>query len=332
MVALDERSNGGSRIASQDNSGEDNGLPVLEASTSGIADRSTEHGSDPTEENATDTIEEGGRGGQAEVSKVPEREYENTALTTTTTLSVPKEPAGESGPLGPLRAVLRTIAAVYADHQETVSIGNRLEVLLSRIVTLEERFYSRPDDVEEQRRRDNLIRKFGRIEGQLRSLSEKPEPEQLAENAQYGKDVYELLEDLRETVFDYQMVQQNEIYNRRRKLKPAEAAVLNAFPSAKGAEYRHGDRKRCLKGTRGAVLNEIELWARDFHKPSVYRLNGLAGTGKSTIAQTSQRGFSQMDNSGPPHSVRETSRIGETSSSSSLPSPFSSRGSLTASP
>ncbi|KAF9646351.1 hypothetical protein BDM02DRAFT_3061612, partial [Thelephora ganbajun] len=42
----------------------------------------------------------------------------------------------------------------------------------------------------------------------------------------------------------------------------------------------------CLKGTRGAVLNEIELWARDFDKPSVYWLNGLAGTGKSTIAQT----------------------------------------------
>ncbi|KAF9645832.1 hypothetical protein BDM02DRAFT_3119592 [Thelephora ganbajun] len=30
----------------------------------------------------------------------------------------------------------------------------------------------------------------------------------------------------------------------------------------------------------------IELWTRDFDKPSVYWLNGLAGTGKSTIAQT----------------------------------------------
>ncbi|KAF9643640.1 hypothetical protein BDM02DRAFT_3272924 [Thelephora ganbajun] len=283
----DERSNGGSRIASQDNSGEDKGLPALEASTSGIAVGSTEHGSDPTGENPTDTIEGGSGGGQARVSEVPEREYENTALTTTTTLSVPKEPPGESGPLGPLKGVLRTIAAVYADHQETVAIGNKVEVLLSRIVTLEEHFYSRPDDVEEQRRRDKLIREFGRIEGQLRSLSDKLEPGQLAEHAQCSQEVYWLLEDLRETIFDYQVVQQNEIYDRRRKLvKPVEAAVLNTFPSAKGAEYRHGDRKRCLKGTRGAVLNEIELWARDFHKPSVYWLNGLAGTGKSAIAQT----------------------------------------------
>ena len=41
-----------------------------------------------------------------------------------------------------------------------------------------------------------------------------------------------------------------------------------------------------MKGTRVAVLDEIELWTRDFNKLPVYWLNGLAGTGKSTIAQT----------------------------------------------
>ena len=39
-------------------------------------------------------------------------------------------------------------------------------------------------------------------------------------------------------------------------------------------------------GTRRAVLDEIELWMGDFDKPSAYWLNGLAGTGKTTIAQT----------------------------------------------
>jgi hypothetical protein len=34
------------------------------------------------------------------------------------------------------------------------------------------------------------------------------------------------------------------------------------------------------------VLDEIERWARDFGKSPVFWLNGLAGTGKSTIAQT----------------------------------------------
>jgi len=63
-------------------------------------------------------------------------------------------------------------------------------------------------------------------------------------------------------------------------------AVLNNFRSAKGAEHQHGERKGCLKGTRETVLNGIELWARDFCRSPVYWLNGLAGTGKSTIAKT----------------------------------------------
>ena len=66
----------------------------------------------------------------------------------------------------------------------------------------------------------------------------------------------------------------------------AEVVVLNNLRYAKHAEHRHGDRGGCLKGTRSAVLDEIELWTRDFDKPPVYWLNGLAGTGKSTIAQT----------------------------------------------
>jgi WD40 repeat protein len=63
-------------------------------------------------------------------------------------------------------------------------------------------------------------------------------------------------------------------------------AALQSFRRAQEAEYRHGNRKGCLEGTRRAVLDEIEVWTRDPNRPPVYWLNGLAGTGKSTIAQT----------------------------------------------
>jgi len=53
-----------------------------------------------------------------------------------------------------------------------------------------------------------------------------------------------------------------------------------------GAEHLHGGHRGCLKGTWGAVLDEIEFWTRDFSRSPIYWLNGLAGTGKSTIAQT----------------------------------------------
>ena len=62
--------------------------------------------------------------------------------------------------------------------------------------------------------------------------------------------------------------------------------ILDNFPQAGKAEYRHSNHTGCLKGTRSAVLDRIELWIRDPHQPPVYWLNGLAGTGKSTIAQT----------------------------------------------
>ena len=66
----------------------------------------------------------------------------------------------------------------------------------------------------------------------------------------------------------------------------AEATVLNNVWCAKRAEYRHSNRSGCLRGTRTTILDDIELWIRDFDRPPVYWLNGLAGTGKSTIAQT----------------------------------------------
>ena len=62
--------------------------------------------------------------------------------------------------------------------------------------------------------------------------------------------------------------------------------MLNSCRRAKGAEFRHGDRQGCLKGTRGAVLDDMESWTKDSKMSPVYWLNGLAGTGKSTIAQT----------------------------------------------
>ena len=52
------------------------------------------------------------------------------------------------------------------------------------------------------------------------------------------------------------------------------------------AGFLTGDRQGCLSGTRRDVLSEIEQWLVDEHSQPVFWLNGLAGTGKSAIAQT----------------------------------------------
>ena len=53
-----------------------------------------------------------------------------------------------------------------------------------------------------------------------------------------------------------------------------------------GAGYLSGNREGCLRGTRKEVLWQIECWLADKTDQRVFWLNGLAGTGKSTIAQT----------------------------------------------
>ena len=52
------------------------------------------------------------------------------------------------------------------------------------------------------------------------------------------------------------------------------------------ASYLCGKREGCLKGTRREVLWEIECWLNSKQSQRIFWLNGLAGTGKSTIAQT----------------------------------------------
>src|SRR6202789_4009561 len=52
------------------------------------------------------------------------------------------------------------------------------------------------------------------------------------------------------------------------------------------AGYLSGNRSGCLKGTRKEVLLGMERWLMDEGDKGVFWLNGLAGTGKSTIAQT----------------------------------------------
>ena len=55
---------------------------------------------------------------------------------------------------------------------------------------------------------------------------------------------------------------------------------------AADAEYCSGNRRGCLKGTREDVLKGIENWLKSEQDQRIFWLNGLAGTGKSTIAQT----------------------------------------------
>ena len=65
-----------------------------------------------------------------------------------------------------------------------------------------------------------------------------------------------------------------------------ERILLNGLRHADGAGHRSGNRDGCLRGTRRNVLLQLEDWLENEQGPRVFWLNGLAGTGKSTITQT----------------------------------------------
>ena len=62
--------------------------------------------------------------------------------------------------------------------------------------------------------------------------------------------------------------------------------LLDKMPHTDGAVYRSGNRQGCLRGTRVDILLQLGRWVEDEQDHRVFWLNGLAGTGKTTITQT----------------------------------------------
>jgi len=61
---------------------------------------------------------------------------------------------------------------------------------------------------------------------------------------------------------------------------------MDKLPRAKNARWKYVNIEECLKGTRTTVLGKIKAWIRNEETCQIYWLNGLAGTGKSTIAKS----------------------------------------------
>ncbi|KAK0763492.1 hypothetical protein N5P37_002869 [Trichoderma harzianum] len=71
--------------------------------------------------------------------------------------------------------------------------------------------------------------------------------------------------------------------------KIAHKLDLAKLSIAEGAEYgSYADQheNECLQGTRTKILHDIDEWATSFSRKCIFWLNGMAGTGKSTISRT----------------------------------------------
>ncbi|KAH8704003.1 quinon protein alcohol dehydrogenase-like superfamily [Talaromyces proteolyticus] len=75
-----------------------------------------------------------------------------------------------------------------------------------------------------------------------------------------------------------------------------QASNISKLPIAKGAffdSYIDQHESLCLPGTRTELLQQIAEWAQSPDGKCIYWLNGVAGTGKSTISRTMARSFQE---------------------------------------
>ena len=165
-----------------------------------------------------------------------------------------------------------------------------------------------------------IARKLEEVCQDLDLMTTQNDIAQFLSNTENAQRLNGLVDDIREAVMDYQVstsgrpalgvsnvrtdfltagyLQQHPSFNRK-PLVPticlfiviseqdeAEFTRLNRLYHVADAGYLCGDRQGCMKGTRRDVLVQLERWSRDEEDKCVFWLNGLAGTGKSTIAQT----------------------------------------------
>ncbi|RDW85905.1 hypothetical protein BP5796_04230 [Coleophoma crateriformis] len=79
--------------------------------------------------------------------------------------------------------------------------------------------------------------------------------------------------------------------------KSPDDPIISKLPVAKGAEfdtYQWEDEgfRQCHPSTRVELLSQIKVWGDDSSNTKIFWLNGMAGTGKSTISRTVAKTFS----------------------------------------
>ena len=92
----------------------------------------------------------------------------------------------------------------------------------------------------------------------------------------------------------------------------ADLALLKDSDHTANAGHLCRNRQGCLKGTRKEVLKDIQHWFTNEGGRRVFWLNGLAGTGKSTVAQSFAETTFENGKLGASFSVHRTLRTATT--------------------
>ena len=95
-------------------------------------------------------------------------------------------------------------------------------------------------------------------------------------------------------IFIFYLAEVDNVAYRVQILSIHQEIVLDKLWSANNAAFDSHDEEynaRCYQGTRVELLRQIDTWASDRGSERIFWLNGMAGTGKSTISRTVAQNF-----------------------------------------
>ncbi|KAF8761810.1 Encoded by [Rhizoctonia solani] len=188
-----------------------------------------------------------------------------------------------SGVLGPLGAAASILLDCFDTIETTSKNQQAYEDLAAELAALSQFLSEHPEE-----KKSSLM--FGQIENEAIEVKRKAEggtggllTAQLDEQelTRHYRRIQSLFQQLQASVYDNDPDARATTQNTQLELlKPAELAGYDSSLSTSI------NRRTCTQGTRTKVLSDLTEWANDPDAPSVFWMNGMAGTGKTTIACT----------------------------------------------
>ncbi|KAI0699433.1 hypothetical protein BC835DRAFT_1459740, partial [Cytidiella melzeri] len=189
--------------------------------------------------------------------------------------------------LPPLKAVLSALKFIVEVAEKAQETKEESTKLLERFKQLEKFYTTPPDGPVQTRLRDDLKSVLESEQLKLEALTRRNDFKRLVTTSATAAKIKDCTDAIREALDDYQWWIVEDTHRlMMEQLKNDEWNALNMLARADEAIHTAVDRKGCLAGTREDILRRLTAWAKDASSSKVYWLNGHAGSGKSTIAQS----------------------------------------------
>ncbi|KAF8707750.1 WD domain, G-beta repeat, partial [Rhizoctonia solani] len=195
-----------------------------------------------------------------------------------------------SGVLGPLGAAANILLDCFDTIETTSKNQQAYEDLAAELAALSQFLSEHPEEKKSSPMFGSVSGIVKQIENEAIEVKRKAEggtggllTAQLDEQelTRHYRRIQSLFQQLQASVYDNDPDARATTQNTQLELlKPVELAGYDSSLSTSI------NRRTCTQGTRTKVLSDLTEWANDTDAPSVFWMNGMAGTGKTTIACT----------------------------------------------